>query len=197
MLIALFFVLMVGGIVLSRLWQAETTSPAATAPATAAVPIEPAAKITPPARAVQEAPALPQPVTKKSPPPAAARYAPVAAPSAADPASLQSALVKVGSSQKMAVVNVVREKSTAGTARVAWSIVANTAKPGVDYESPDSQIARFNDGQRVRSLYIPLRHPAAGNSPRSERRFTVKLQKAPGTLAPGRIDKAEVIISPP
>lgn len=195
MLIALFFLLMVAGIVLTRLWQADPTSPAATAPTTAAVPIESAAKIAP-ATAVQEAPAPAPPVTK-SPAPAAARGAPAAAPPAADPASLQSALVKVGSSQKMAVVNVVREKSTAGTARVAWSIVANTAKPGVDYESPDSQIAQFNDGQRVRSLYIPLRHPAAGSSPRPERRFTVKLQKAPGALLPGRIDRAEVVISPP
>lgn len=195
-LIALFLLLVIAGFFLSRLWRADTPPPpVAAVPATAA-PIAATASAMPPATAVRETPA-PAPPVAKSPAPAAVVTRPAVPPPAADPASLQSAMVKVGSAQQMAVVNVVREKSTAGTARVAWSIVANTAKPGVDYESPDSQVARFNDGQRVRSLYIPLKHPTAGSSPRAERRFTVKLQKAPGALEPGRIDRTEVIISAP
>jgi serine/threonine protein kinase len=192
-LIALFLLLVIAGFVLSRSRQADTPPPVAASPATAA-PLESTANTMPPATTVQESPA-PAPPVAKSPASAAPVARPAAAPPAAEPASLQSAMVKVGSSQRLAVVNVVREKSIAGTARVAWSIVANTAKPGVDYEPPDSQIARFNDGQRVRSLYIPLKHPAAGTSPGAERRFTVKLQKAPGALEPGRIDRTEVIIS--
>lgn len=190
-LIALFLLLVIAGFVLSRLRQADDPPPVAASPATA-TPLESTANTMPPATTVQESPA-PAPPVARSPASAVAR--PASAPPAAEPASLQSAMVKVGSSQQLAVVNVVREKSTAGTARVAWSIIANTAKPGVDYEPPDSQIARFNDGQRVRSLYIPLKHPAAGTSPGTERRFTVKLQKAPGALEPGRIDRTEVIIS--
>lgn len=194
---ALLFLLLVGGIVSSRLWQADTAPPVATAHAPATAPVDSAVKVTPPATTVQEIRAPPP--TTKSPVGAvvAAKSTAKATPPTADPASLQSALVKVGSSQQVAVVNVVREKSTAGTARVAWSIVADTAKPGVDYESPDLQIARFNDGQRVRSIYIPLKQPAADSRPRKERRFTVKLQNAPGALTPGRIDSAEVVISAP
>lgn len=195
-LIALFLLLVIAGFVLSRLWQAHDSPPPVAASLATAAPLEAAANTRPPATTVQETPA-PAPPVPKSPVPAAAVAKPAAVPPAAEPASLQSATVKVGSSQRLAVVNVVREKSTVGTARVAWSIVANTAKPGVDYEPPDSQIARFNDGQRVRSLYIPLKHPAAGSSPRAERRFTVKLEKASGALAPGRIDRTEVIISAP
>lgn len=104
--------------------------------------------------------------------------------------SFQSARVHVSAGQRMAVVNLRRDKSTAGAAPVGWSIAAGSAKPGIDFERPASQTARFNDGQEVRSLFIPLKASHAS----TERRFTVKLRKLPGAPAIGAIAETEVII---
>lgn len=190
-LIALLVLVLIAAVFLSR-WQPETSTPVATVPAPAAT-TEQAATVAPPAAIVLASPEPPPPTTK----PPIKVSGPTAAAAPPSLASFQSALIQVGSSQQLAVVNVVREKSTAGSARVAWAIVGNTAKAGIDYDVPDSPVMRFNDGQRVRSLYIPIKHPAAGGTPRTERRFTVKLQKAPDGLPPGRIARAEVVISAP
>ncbi len=104
--------------------------------------------------------------------------------------SFQSARVHVSAGQRMAVVNVHRDKSTQGAAPVGWSIAAGSARPGVDFELPASQTARFNDGQEVRSLFIPLKASHAT----TERRFKVKLRKLPGAPAIGAIAETEVII---
>lgn len=192
MLIALCLLIMVAGIVLARLWQSDTSRPAA-APTTAATPVASTAKS--PSAAVAVAVATQEILTPESSTEAAAAASSSPRPAASSVAaavSFQAATVRVGASQQMAVINVVREQPT-GRAQVTWSIIAGTAKPGVDYDPPESQIARFNDGQRVRSLYIPLKHSAADSRP--ERRFRVKLQSAPGALAPGRIDTIEVVIS--
>lgn len=193
-LILLLAALVVAGILLSRPWEPAMSPPVRTAPASAAAANELITNIAPPAKAAEETTATDAPVAASAPPAAAviARARPASPPSSL--ASFQSAIVQVGSSQQMAVVNVVRENSTAGAARIAWSIIADTAKPGIDYELPDPQFMRFNDGQRVRSLYIPIKHPAAGAAPREERRFAVKLQKVAGELAPGGISRIEVVI---
>ncbi|HKE93738.1 MAG TPA: hypothetical protein VKB34_05490, partial [Povalibacter sp.] len=68
-----------------------------------------------------------------------------------------------------------------------------TAKPVVDYETPTVQVARFNDGQDVRALFIPIK--PAGVSPRPERRFIIKLRKTPGAPAFGAITETEVVIA--
>jgi len=107
--------------------------------------------------------------------------------------SFQAARVHVGSAQRMAVVNLRRERSTAGAAPVGWFIAPVTAKPGVDYETPTVQVARFNDGQDVRALFIPIK--PAGVSPRPERRFIIKLRKTPGAPAFGAITETEVVIA--
>jgi hypothetical protein len=93
----------------------------------------------------------------------------------------------------MAVVNLRREKSTSGAAPVSWSISPGTAKPGVDYETPLIQIARFNDGQDVRTVFIPIKSSSA--SARLERRFTIKLKKTPGGPAFGPITETEIVIA--
>lgn len=108
--------------------------------------------------------------------------------------SFQSARVHVGSAQRMAVINLQRERSTEGSARVSWSIAAASARPGVDFDYPTAQVARFNDGQTVRSLYIPIKRPADSRS-RGERRFKIKLKQAPGGPALGAITETEVVIA--
>ncbi|HEY6643020.1 protein kinase domain-containing protein [Povalibacter sp.] len=115
-----------------------------------------------------------------------------AQPAAPGVISFQSALIHVGAGQHMAVINLRRNKSTNGSAPVRWRIAPGTAQPGVDYELPKVQIARFNDGQDVRSVFIPIMPPADGGRP--ERRFTIELARTPGGPAFGEITAAEVII---
>jgi hypothetical protein len=62
----------------------------------------------------------------------------------------------------------------------------------VDYETPKVRVARFNDGQNIRTLFIPIKPPKAGS--RSERRFTIKLQKTPQGPEFGPITQTEVVI---
>jgi hypothetical protein len=55
-------------------------------------------------------------------------------------------------------------------------------------------LTRFNDGQSVRSLFIPLKFDPSENSSRPARSFIVKLEKAAGGPALGAITQARVII---
>ena len=112
---------------------------------------------------------------------------------AAGVVSFKSERVYVAPGQKMAVISLSREKSNSGGARVGWRAVPMSAKPGVDFELPDTQVVRFNEGQSVRTLYIPIKH--AESHARGERRFQVQLQQMPGGLAPKGIDQVEVVIA--
>jgi hypothetical protein len=105
---------------------------------------------------------------------------------------LTAARVRVAAGQKMAVVNLRRDQSTVGAAPVSWTIAPGTAKPGVDYETPKVRVARFNDGQEIRTLFVPLK-PAKPGKP--ERRFTIKLQKTPQGPEFGPITQTEVVIA--
>lgn len=111
-------------------------------------------------------------------------------PAASGVVSFQSRRVIVVHGQQMAAINLLRERSTAGAAPVKWSIAPGTAKPGVDYELPSLQTARFNDGQEVRTLFIPIKP----SSSTRERRFTIQLRKTPGAPAFGDITETEVVL---
>lgn len=106
--------------------------------------------------------------------------------------SFQSSRIRVSAGQQMAVVNLRRNKSTHGAAPFGWRIAPGTARPGVDYEQPKIQVARFNDGQDVRSLYIPIAPSRDGERP--ERRFTIELMQTPGGPAFGEITETEIVI---
>ena len=104
--------------------------------------------------------------------------------------SFQARRVYIAPGQQMAAINVLRQRSTAGAAPLSWSIAPGTAKPDVDYELPPSQVARFYDGQDVRTVFIPIKR----SSSTRDRRFTVRLRKTPGAPAFGQITETEVII---
>lgn len=134
--------------------------------------------------------------------PLAEEIIPVATPAPAVPAvirsapgevSFESSTVNVSAAQSMAVVNIARLKSTRGAVPIKWSTVGGTAQPGVHYESVDSKIARFNDGQSVRSLFIQLKNDPREAS-RPARSFVVKLEQAAGGPALGAITQARVIV---
>jgi len=160
----------------------ESVTPAATTPA---VQPQPQAEIIAPAQAFPVA-------TEVEATPVAAEAPAIA--SAPGEVSFEADTVNVGSAQAMAVVNVTRTKSTRGAARVAWTTIGDTARAGINYESADSRLTRFNDGQSVRSLFIPLKFDPSENSSRPARSFIVKLEKAAGGPALGAITQARVII---
>ena len=72
-----------------------------------------------------------------------------------------------------AVIVLKRTGSAQGAVRVRWKTVPGTATPATDYESV-SGIAKFADGQTVRTLFVPILQPASRTEPRS---FTLKLQR--------------------
>lgn len=134
--------------------------------------------------------------------PLAEAVAPVEAPPPPAPAvvrsapgevSFESETVNVSAAQSMAVVNIARLKSTQGAVPIKWSTVGDTAKAGVHYESVDSKVTRFNDGQSVRSLFIRLKSDPTEVS-RPARSFIVKLEKAAGGPALGAITQARVVV---
>ena len=164
------------------------------------LPTEAAASVVPPVVADAEAssaapelaPSAPLP-TETAPVAAPPPPAPTAVPSAPGEVSFESATVNVSAAQSMAVVNIARLKSIRGAAPIKWSTVGDTAQAGVHYESVDSKVARFNDGQSVRSLFIQLKNDPKEAS-RPARSFIVKLEKAAGGPALGAITQARVII---
>lgn len=132
------------------------------------------------------------PVIVSPPLPSVQQAAAVVLPPASGVISFQSALVRVSAGQRMAVVNLRRNQSTNGSAPFSWRIAPGTARPGVDYEPLKAQVARFNDGQDVRTLFIPLK---PSDNTRPERRFKIVLTKTPGAPAFGDITETEVVIA--
>lgn len=108
--------------------------------------------------------------------------------------SFKSARVYVAPGQEMAVINLSRKRSTSGGARVAWRAVPMSAKPGVDFELPETRVVRFNEGQSVRTLYIPIKRSSLTDAP-GERRFQLQLQQVAGGLLPEGIQQVEVVIA--
>jgi serine/threonine protein kinase len=164
------------------------------------LPTKTAVSVVPPVVAEAEASNVePQPAPSA---PLAEEVAPVEAPpppvptvvrSAPGEVSFESETVKVSAAQSMAVVNIARLKSTRGAVPIKWSTVGDTAQPGVHYDSVDSKVTRFNDGQSVRSLFIQLKNDPREAS-RPARSFIVKLEKAAGGPELGAITQARVIV---
>ncbi len=162
-------------------------------------------------REIRLQPAAPPPV-RNTPPP----VAPVAAPASAaapipaaveNPAppapqkrpprqvgsvAFEATAIRVGPSQSIAAVNVRRTEAGTGPTQIVWSTVAGSARPDVDYESVDSQVVRFHQGQDLRSLYIAIKHPPGTDR---ERRFRIRLEKTTTGPVLGDPVEAEIIIS--
>jgi serine/threonine protein kinase len=161
--------------------EAHAVTPPMDAAATLASPLEQE-------EAIEQAPT--QTDEKKS---AQAAMKPTPAPARGE-VSFSTRTLTVGAGQTMAALNVTRSNSTAGRARVGWTIEGGTAQPGVHYQLPGSQVMEFLDGQRVRSLFIPLTPDKDSDGVRLSKTFTVKLQQAAGEPALGEIKQVYVTI---
>jgi serine/threonine protein kinase len=135
--------------------------------------------------------AAPQIEEKKSKPVALKATSP---PVALGKVSFETRTLEVAAGQTIAALSVTRKDSTRGRARVAWTIEGGTARRGVHYELASPQVIEFLDGQRVRSLFIPLTPDKDAVSGRRSKTFTVKLQQATGGPSLGEIKQVYVTI---
>jgi serine/threonine protein kinase len=108
--------------------------------------------------------------------------------------SFTTRTLNVGANQTVAALALQRLKSTQGRARVSWTIEGGTAQQGVHYSIDQPQIVEFLDGQRIRTLFIPLRPDTDAASARLSKTFTVKLQQTAGGPSLGEIRQVYVTI---
>jgi Protein kinase domain len=111
--------------------------------------------------------------------------------------SFETPTVEASAAQSLVAITVKRSHSTSGPGTFMWRVMRGSAEPGVDYEEGKPEVARFVEGQTVRTLFIPLLNTTvqgmAGHRPRS---FTVVLERPSGGLALGRFARVTVTIDP-
>jgi tRNA A-37 threonylcarbamoyl transferase component Bud32 len=110
--------------------------------------------------------------------------------------TFESSGIVAGSAQSMVAIPLKRLQSTHGSASVAWEIQSGSAQPNIDYAAVKSQIVRFNDGEGVRSLFIPLIRTRAGADSRPPRTFSVALRQLGGGARLGPLTRIQVTIVP-
>ena len=118
------------------------------------------------------------------------------APRALGAISFEESAIRASAAQSLVAIPVKRLQSTRGRATFVWRIERGTALPDVNYRRLAPQLVGFNEGQAVRSLFIPLlraRAPVAAREPRS---FTVMLEKTAGGPELGRFARVTVTIEP-
>jgi hypothetical protein len=120
-----------------------------------------------------------------------------AAPAALPPVvTFESSALIAGSAQSMVAIPIKRLASTRGATAVQWQVESGSAMPNVDYEPVKSQTIRFNEGESVRSLFIPLLRTAADTDTRPPRSFTVLLRSMGGGARVGAVSRIKVTIVP-
>ncbi len=110
--------------------------------------------------------------------------------------SFEAPSVHASAGQSMVAISVKRVQATGGSAAFAWRVERGTAQPGIDYERLEPRIARFIEGQAVRTLFIPLINTRAPVQPHGPLTFTVALQRVAGGPALGRFARVTVAIDP-
>jgi serine/threonine protein kinase len=151
---------------------------------------------------------------------AAAAFLPTAASTAAEPASalhpqtdtilqseplvrdsgvisFETPTVHATAAQTMVAISVKRLQATTGSAAFVWRVERGTAQPGIDYERVPPRMARFIEGQAVRTLFIPLINAHEPLEPHGPLTFTVALERVAGGPALGRFARVTVAIDPP
>jgi len=111
--------------------------------------------------------------------------------------SFDSSTVHASAGQSLVAVSVKRLHAINGRGAFLWRVERGTAQPGVDYQLIEPQIARFIEGQAIRTLYIPLINGGASSVARGPRTFIVALKQLEGGPALGRFARVTITIDPP
>jgi len=110
--------------------------------------------------------------------------------------SFEASTVHASAVQSLVAISVKRLPATSRGAFL-WRVERGTAQPGVDYERIQPQVVRFNEGQAIRTLFIPLINSPATSVQHGPRTFTVALERVKGGPALGRFARVTVTIDPP
>jgi serine/threonine protein kinase len=111
--------------------------------------------------------------------------------------SFETSTVDASAAQSLVAITVKRSKPISSSGAFVWRVRGGSARPGVDYEQVRPQIARFNEGQTIRTLFVPLLNTGTqGMAARIPRSFTVVLESMAGGPALGRFARITVRIDP-
>jgi hypothetical protein len=111
--------------------------------------------------------------------------------------SFETPTVEASAAQSLVAITVKRSHAISGPGTFMWRVMRGSAEPGVDYEEGKPEVARFVEGQTVRTLFIPLLSTTApGMAGHRSRSFTVVLERPAGGLALGRFARVTVTIDP-
>jgi hypothetical protein len=110
--------------------------------------------------------------------------------------TFESQALTVPHTQALVAIPIRRTGSTRAPGLVAWTIDGGTARPHIDYKPEGRHLARFIEGQAVRSLFISLPNDRYTALKRGPRTFTVALRKVAGGSALGAVRRITVTIAP-
>jgi serine/threonine protein kinase len=108
--------------------------------------------------------------------------------------TFESSAIYAEAAQSLIAIPLKRLPSTRGRAVVTWTTEGGTAQPYVDYEPVDHQLAKFIEGQAVRSLFIRLSSSGTMAPARGPRTVNVALQRVGRGPAIGPIARITVTI---
>ena len=111
--------------------------------------------------------------------------------------SFEAASVHASPTQPLVAVSVRRLRSTRSVGAFIWRVEGGSAQPGTDFGPTRPELVRFNRGESVRTLFIPLVAGRAPSQPAHARTFSVVLESVAGGPELGRIRRATVTIDPP
>jgi serine/threonine protein kinase len=111
--------------------------------------------------------------------------------------SFEAASVHASPTQPLVAVSVRRLRSTRSVGAFIWRVEGGSAQPGTDFGPTRPELVRFNRGESVRTLFIPLVAGRALTQPAHARTFSVVLEPVAGGPELGRIRRATITIDPP
>jgi serine/threonine protein kinase len=111
--------------------------------------------------------------------------------------SFEVASLHASPNQPLVAVSVRRLRATRSVGAFIWRVESGSAQPGTDFGPTRPERVRFNRGESVRTLFIPLVARRAPAQPAHARTFTVVLEPVAGGPELGRIRRATITIDPP
>lgn len=110
--------------------------------------------------------------------------------------SFATTTIRAAARQSVIAIELRRSGRTANRGAFGWRVTTHGADAGLEYVGARTGLARFNERQTVRTLFIPLINDP--NSPsRAARMFSVVLEPVAGGSALGRPASITVAIDPP
>jgi hypothetical protein len=111
--------------------------------------------------------------------------------------SFEAASVHASPNQPVVAVSVRRVRSTRSIGAFIWRVEGGSAQSGTEFGPTRPELVKFNRGESVRTLFIPVASGRAMSQPAHARIFSVVLEPVAGGPELGRIRRATITIDPP